>query len=51
MKINRRRKRAIEKARKELEDLENFKEHLAMIGASYTGKGEDGAHHGKLTVD
>ncbi|GAQ18018.1 anoctamin-5 isoform X2 [Oceanobacillus picturae] len=46
-----RRHREIAKAQKELEQLEDFKEYLAAVGASYTGKGKDGAHHGKLFFD
>jgi uncharacterized protein (UPF0128 family) len=51
MKINRRRKRAIAKAVRELEHLENFKEHLRAVGASYKGKGKDGKHYGTLRFD
>jgi hypothetical protein len=51
MKINRRRKRAIAKAAKELERLEDFKEYLRAVGATYTGKGKDGYHHGTLRID
>lgn len=50
MKVNRRRRRAIEKAQKELDKYENWKEWVQAVGGSLQ-KGKDGRLHGVLRVD
>lgn len=50
MKINRRRKRAIEKAEKKTERYEDWKEHVRAVGGSLR-KDKDGRYHGVLYVD
>lgn len=49
MKINRRRKRAIEKAEKEMDRYEDWKEHVQIVGGSLI-KDESGKYHGILRV-
>lgn len=50
MNINRRRKRAIEKAEKKLDKHENWKEHVQAVGGSLR-KDKDGRYYGLLHVD
>lgn len=50
MEINRRRKRAIEKAEKELDRYEDWKEHVRAVGGSLI-QGKDGRLRGILRVD
>jgi len=45
MKINRRRKRAIEKAQKRLDRYEDWKERVTVVGGSLR-KGKDGRYYG-----
>lgn len=50
MKINRRRKRAIEKAQKEMDRYESWKEFVEAVGGTLH-KGKDGRYRGILHVD
>lgn len=50
LKINRRRKRAIEKAQKEMDKYESWKEWVVAVGGSLQ-KGKDGKYRGFLHVD
>lgn len=50
MKINRRRKRAIEKAQKEMDKYESWKEWVQVVGCSLQ-KGKDGKLYGVMYVD
>lgn len=49
MKINRRRKRAIEKAEKQLDKHEQWKEHILVIGGSLR-KDENGNVYGVMPI-
>ncbi|APB37964.1 hypothetical protein [Heyndrickxia coagulans] len=50
LKINRKRKRAIEKAEREMEILENWKEHVLLVGGSLR-KDRDGKYYGVAYFD
>lgn len=50
LKINRRRKRAIEKAEREMEILEDWKEHVLLVGGSLR-KDRDGKYYGVAYFD
>lgn len=50
LKINRRRKRAIEKAEKKMDRYEQWKEHVEVVGGTLR-KGKDGKVYGVLTIE